>query len=103
MAGTTGSESGKHNQEAPITKSAHKEWIMALFITICAAYRYIFTLFFYRSFRELGVLYRYANYRSIFFAGMWLMARRKLEHWLGIDGRKHHISAALFLQNSRDV
>lgn len=75
------SESGEHNQEAPISKVAHKEWVMALFITICAALG-IFLLYFFTDRLESWVSYIDMLTTGIFFAGMWLMARRKLEHWL---------------------
>ncbi|PRP67621.1 nicotinamide riboside transporter PnuC [Nonlabens agnitus] len=72
---------GKNNQETPITRTLRQEWITATAIAIATGIA-IFFLYFFTERLESWVSYIDMLTTGIFFAGMWLMARRKLEHWL---------------------
>ncbi|WP_194851448.1 nicotinamide riboside transporter PnuC [Nonlabens antarcticus] len=74
-------KNGKNNTEAPITITLFKEWVTATGIAVATGVA-IFIL--YKSTQRLESWVSYVDMLTtgIFFAGMWLMARRKLEHWL---------------------
>lgn len=74
-------KNGKNDTEAPITLVNRGEWIMAVFITAIAAIG-IFLLYYFTGRLESWVSYIDMLTTGVFFAGMWLMAKRKLEHWL---------------------
>ncbi|GAK92232.1 ribosyl nicotinamide transporter [Nonlabens ulvanivorans] len=67
--------------ETLITKVSRDEWLVSFLLLIAAAVA-IFFLYFYTDRLESTVSYIDMLTTGIFFAGMWLMARRKLEHWI---------------------
>ena len=71
---------GKEQQQ-PITRVVVKEWMTAGMISMATALM-IFALYHWTGRLESWVSYIDMITTGIFFAGMWLMARRKLEHWL---------------------
>jgi nicotinamide mononucleotide transporter len=72
---------GKNSQEKKITIVTRPEWLTSLMI-LCGTATAIFFLYEYTDRLESWVSYVDMLTTGIFFAGMWLMARRKLEHWL---------------------
>lgn len=68
-------------RETPITMTTMTEWWISLLWLVCAAIA-IYLLYYFTSRLENVVSYIDMLTTGIFFAGMWLMARRKLEHWL---------------------
>lgn len=72
---------GKAGRETPITKVLDREWIIAGAIALSTGIG-IFLLYYFTNRLESWVSYIDMLTTGIFFAGMWLMARRKLEHWL---------------------
>ncbi|WOI22205.1 nicotinamide riboside transporter PnuC [Nonlabens ulvanivorans] len=67
--------------ETLITRASRNEWLVSFLLLIAAAVA-IFFLYFYTDRLESTVSYIDMLTTGIFFAGMWLMARRKLEHWI---------------------
>lgn len=68
-------------KQTPITRTGKRQWWKSLGIVVLAA---IGIYFLYRFRERLEGLVSYIDMLTtgIFFAGMWLMAKRKLEHWL---------------------
>ncbi len=71
----------KNNQEIPISKIVPNEWIISLLIFGSTSIA-IYVLYRFTNRLESWVSYVDMITTGIFFAGMWLMAKRKLEHWL---------------------
>jgi nicotinamide mononucleotide transporter len=71
----------KNNQEIPISKISCKEWIISCLIFGSTSVA-IYVLYDLTDRLESWVSYVDMITTGIFFAGMWLMAQRKLEHWL---------------------
>ncbi len=74
-------QNGNNDKETPITFTHKREWWTAGTIALLTGIA-IFILY-----KSTGRLESWVSYidmltTGIFFAGMWLMARRKLEHWL---------------------
>ncbi|GAK74564.1 nicotinamide riboside transporter PnuC [Nonlabens ulvanivorans] len=67
--------------ETPITITSDKEWIHSFLLLLSTAVG-VYVLYFVTNRLESIVSYIDMLTTGIFFAGMWLMARRKLEHWL---------------------
>ncbi|PPK96788.1 nicotinamide mononucleotide transporter [Nonlabens xylanidelens] len=65
----------------PITSTTSLQWFKSLGIFVCSG---IFVYFIYWKFDRFENLVSYVDIitTGIFFAGAWLMALRKLEHWL---------------------
>jgi len=71
----------KNQEEVSISKTSRQEWITAIVISITTGLA-IYLLYYITNRLENWVSYVDMITTGIFFAGMWLMARRKLEHWL---------------------
>ncbi|MEO9953365.1 nicotinamide riboside transporter PnuC [Nonlabens sp.] len=71
----------KNQEEVSISKTLRQEWITAIVISITTGLA-IYLLYYITDRLENWVSYVDMITTGIFFAGMWLMARRKLEHWL---------------------
>ncbi|MGJ8683835.1 MAG: nicotinamide riboside transporter PnuC [Nonlabens sp.] len=69
------------DKATPITLTSVREWLIGLLLLIAAALA-IFFLYYKTDRLENVVSFVDMLTTGIFFAGMWLMARRKLEHWL---------------------
>jgi nicotinamide mononucleotide transporter len=69
------------NNVTPITATHRKEWNTAVLVTLAGALA-VFIVYKASDRLEAWVSYVDMITTGIFFAGMWLMARRKLEHWL---------------------
>ncbi len=72
---------GGTDQQTPITRVQRHEWLIATGIAVVTG------LAIYLLYRSTDLLESWVSFvdmltTGIFFAGMWLMARRKLEHWL---------------------
>ncbi|MBF4985822.1 nicotinamide mononucleotide transporter, partial [Nonlabens mediterrranea] len=67
--------------ETPITATSGKEWTQSLLLLLATAAG-VYILYFTTDRLENIVSYMDMLTTGIFFAGMWLMAMRKLEHWL---------------------
>ncbi|PQJ31330.1 nicotinamide mononucleotide transporter [Nonlabens arenilitoris] len=67
--------------QTPITTTKSKEWIYGFLLLLSTALG-IYILYYTTGRLENIVSYIDMLTTGIFFAGMWLMARRKLEHWL---------------------
>lgn len=65
----------------PVTTTTFKEWRTAIVI-VAAAIIGVYIIYSYANALEKWVSFIDMLTTGIFFAGMWLMARRKLEHWL---------------------
>lgn len=65
----------------PISLTTRKEWNTALLITVSSILG-VFAVYYINDKLEAWVSFIDMITTGIFFAGMWLMARRKLEHWL---------------------
>jgi len=72
---------GKSDRETPITTVQQREWMTAGLIAVGTGIG-VFILYASTGRLESWVSYVDMLTTGIFFAGMWLMARRKLEHWL---------------------
>lgn len=68
------------NEHLPITKSSQKDWIKVAGIF---SFTSIFVIFIYLYFNRFQQATDYFDTLTtgIFFAGMWLMANKKIEHW----------------------
>ncbi|WP_298952163.1 nicotinamide riboside transporter PnuC [uncultured Nonlabens sp.] len=71
----------KNNKEVDISKTTRAEWLTAIAISVSTGLA-IYLLYYITNRLENWVSYVDMITTGIFFAGMWLMARRKLEHWL---------------------
>lgn len=71
----------KNQEEVSISKTLRQEWITAIIISITTGLA-IYLLYYITDRLENWVSYVDMITTGIFFAGMWLMAKRKLEHWL---------------------
>ncbi len=74
-------KNGENTSQTPITVVKSREWIAAAGIAIATGIG-IYILYSSTNRLESWVSYVDMLTTGIFFAGMWLMARRKLEHWL---------------------
>lgn len=72
---------GKNKNEKSITRVLKNEWLIATIISVVTAAA-IYLLYDFTERLESWVSYVDMLTTGIFFAGMWLMARRKVEHWL---------------------
>lgn len=70
---------GKESAQIPITKSNHKDWIMSVSIVLISFVLFMFAL---TQFTDSDVPVADALVSAFAWAGMWLMARRKLENWI---------------------
>lgn len=68
-------------QETPITRATSKEHGLSIFIFLASA---LFVYFIYIGFDKLESWISYIDMitTGIFFVGMWLMAKRKIENWI---------------------
>lgn len=68
-------------KETPITRTSPKEHLLSLFIFLASA---MFVYFVYVIFDKIESWVSYIDMftTGIFFVGMWLMARRKIENWV---------------------
>ncbi len=66
--------------EFPISRTTSKDKIYGLFIFVCTI---IFVIVVYLYFGKFTTWYSYVDtlLTAIFFVGMWLMAKRKIENW----------------------
>lgn len=71
------------DQVTPISTTTIREWFLSAVLLVTAAIA-IFMLYYFTDRLENVVSYIDMLTTGIFFAGMWLMARRKLEHWLAL-------------------
>jgi nicotinamide mononucleotide transporter len=85
---------GNNQQPIPVSKVMQKEWITAVLIGFTTALA-IYVLYYTTQRLENWVSYVDMITTGIFFAGMWLMAKRKLEHWL-VLGLGNFISVPLY-------
>ncbi|PQJ20237.1 nicotinamide riboside transporter PnuC [Nonlabens tegetincola] len=85
---------GKNNKELQISLTSKQQWIRAITISIFAALC-IYILYVSTNRMENVVSYIDMVTTGLFFAGMWLMAKRKLEHWL-VLGIGNFISIPLY-------
>lgn len=71
----------ENNQETPITRATLKEIQICIFIFIATL---VFVFAVYSAFDKWTSWVAYVDTftTAIFFVGMWLMARRKLENWI---------------------
>ncbi len=67
--------------QRPITRTLLKEWQLGTMIMISAIIA-VYAIYYVSMRLEPWVSYVDMLTTGIFFVGMWLMARRKLEHWL---------------------
>lgn len=70
---------GKASAEIPVTKSNYKDWIMSVSIVLISFVLFLFAL---TQFTDSDVPVADALVSAFAWAGMWLMARRKLENWI---------------------
>ncbi|RYD99983.1 MAG: nicotinamide riboside transporter PnuC [Sphingobacteriales bacterium] len=70
---------GKASTQIPITKSSDKDWILSVSIVLISFILFLFAL---TQFTDSDVPVADALVSAFAWAGMWLMARRKLENWL---------------------
>lgn len=70
---------GKASAQIPITKSSSKDWIMSVSIVLISFVLFMFAL---TQFTDSDVPVADALVSAFAWAGMWLMARRKLENWI---------------------
>lgn len=70
-----------NNQEIPVTKATKKEHIWSLFIFMFAI---LFVIFIYTVHIKFNTWTAYVDTltTALFFVGMWLMAKKKLENWI---------------------
>lgn len=69
------------SQVTPVTKTHQLEWMKSMVLFIVTAFG-IYLLYYFTDRIENIVSYIDMITTGIFFAGMWLMALRKIEHWL---------------------
>lgn len=69
------------SQETPITRTSSKEHVLSVFIFLASAF---FVYFIYIAFDKIESWVSYIDMLTtgIFFVGMWLMAKRKIENWI---------------------
>lgn len=67
--------------EFPISRTTNKDKTYGLFIFVCTI---IFVIVVYLYFGKFTTWYSYVDtlLTAIFFVGMWLMAKRKIENWI---------------------
>lgn len=70
---------GNESAQIPITKSSYKDWIMSVSIVLISFVLFLFAL---TQFTDSDVPVADALVSAFAWAGMWLMARRKLENWI---------------------
>ncbi|MBL7706552.1 MAG: nicotinamide mononucleotide transporter [Taibaiella sp.] len=70
---------GNESAQMPITKSNYKDWIMSVSIVLISFVLFLFAL---TQFTDSDVPVADALVSAFAWAGMWLMARRKLENWI---------------------
>ncbi len=70
---------GKTSAQMPITKSTSKDWTMSISIVLSSFVLFLFAL---TQFTNSDVPVADALVSAFAWAGMWLMARRKLENWI---------------------
>ena len=87
----------KNNIVTPISKISKYEKKISLFIFISSL---IFVYGIYNYFDKWGSLTSYIDNitTAIFFVGMWLMAKRKIENWIFLDYWRCNIGSLIFLQ-----
>lgn len=73
---------GKASAEIPVTKSNYKDWIMSVSIVLISFVLFLFAL---TQFTDSDVPVADALVSAFAWAGMWLMARRKLENWIMLN------------------
>nr|WP_298003141.1 nicotinamide riboside transporter PnuC [uncultured Flavobacterium sp.] len=73
---------GKQQSETPISFSTKNEWLKAVIIVVVA-----FTLFFVflTGFTDSDVPFLDSIVTAFAWAGMWLMAKRKIENWIFLN------------------
>lgn len=69
----------KDSVKIPITKSSYKDWIMSVGIVVVSFVLFMLAL---TQFTDSDVPVADAAVSAFAWAGMWLMARRKLENWV---------------------
>lgn len=67
--------------EFPISYTTRKEWVLAIVIFVSTI---VFVYLVYQYFDKFTNWYNYVDtfLTGLFFVGMWLMAKRKIENWL---------------------
>lgn len=70
---------GKESAQMPITRSSAKDWIMSVSIVLISFVLFLLAL---TRFTDSDVPVADALVSAFAWAGMWLMARRKLENWI---------------------
>lgn len=70
---------GRESTQIPITKSTYKDWIMSVSIVLISFVLFLFAL---TQITDSDVPVADALVSAFAWAGMWLMARRKLENWI---------------------
>lgn len=70
---------GNESAQIPITKSSYQDWIMSVSIVLVSFVLFQFGL---TRFTDSDVPVADALVSAFAWAGMWLMARRKLENWI---------------------
>ncbi|WP_107038005.1 nicotinamide riboside transporter PnuC [Brumimicrobium mesophilum] len=73
---------GKNKKQAPIAYSNKKEHIKAISIVMIS---FILILIWLKNFTNSDVPYWDATTSAFAFAGMWLMAKRKIENWVYLN------------------
>lgn len=69
--------------QMPITKSSFKDWVTTISIVIVSFVLFLYAL---TQFTDSDVPVADALVSAFAWAGMWLMARRKLENWVLLNG-----------------
>ncbi len=70
---------GNESARIPITKSSYQDWIMSVSIVLISFVLFLFAL---TQVTDSDVPVADALVSAFAWAGMWLMARRKLENWI---------------------
>lgn len=70
---------GNESAQIPITKSSYQDWIMSVSIVLISFVLFLFGL---TQVTDSDVPVADALVSAFAWAGMWLMARRKLENWI---------------------
>lgn len=72
---------GKNNEPSPISKLSKKEWFISISLMLIGI---LAILFLYKITHRLDTVFAPwdALTTGLFFAGMWQMAKRKVENWL---------------------
>lgn len=73
---------GKQKNESPISCSTKKEWLLSFFIVIITFFLFYFGL---TNFTNSDVPVLDAIISAFAWAGMWLMAKRKIENWIFLN------------------